>query len=82
MLFRSGCNLVTQVASPQVLRGRMAGLGQIAFLGGGGLSGLLAAGLSLRIGLAATFTLLGAAGGTLAAMELLRRSGRRLPPAA
>jgi hypothetical protein len=78
----SGCNLVTQVAAPQVLRGRMAGLGQIAFLGGGGLSGLLAASLSLRIGLGATFTLLGAAGGTLAAIELMRHGRRRLPPAA
>ena len=37
---------ISQVGSPMVLRGRMAGLGQIAFLGGGGLSGLIAAGLS------------------------------------
>ena len=39
--------------APQVLRGRMAGLGQIAFLGGGGISGLAAAagaaaGLNMR----------------------------------
>ena len=38
----AGTNLIIQVHAPQVLRGRMAGLGQIAFLGGGGLSGLLA----------------------------------------
>jgi len=78
----SGCNLVSQVAAPQVLRGRMAGLGQIAFLGGGGLSGLIAACLSLWIGLGATFVLLGAAGGSLAVTELLRRGRRRLTPAA
>jgi hypothetical protein len=38
--------------------------------------------MSLRIGLGATFTLLGAAGGTLAAIELMRHGRRRLPPAA
>ena len=38
----SSCNLITQIGSPQEMRGRMAGLSQIAFLGGGGFSGLLA----------------------------------------
>ena len=32
----SSCNLITQIGSEQVMRGRMAGLSQIAFLGGGG----------------------------------------------
>ena len=35
----SGANLICQVGAPPQLRGRTAGLAQIAFLGGGGLSG-------------------------------------------
>jgi MFS family permease len=69
----AGSNLITQVASEPVLRGRMAGLGQIAFLGGGGLSGLLAAGLSLRVGLPATFAVMGGVGMALALWELTHR---------
>ena len=57
------------------IRGRMAGLGQIAFLGGGGLSGLMAAVLSLTLGLRGTFALLGTAGLLLGLLEL-RRLGR------
>ena len=56
------------------LRGRMAGLGQIAFLGGGGVSGLLAAALTMTLGLQATFALLGGLGlvvGVLFAAGLL-----------
>jgi hypothetical protein len=48
----------------------MAGLSQIAFLGGGGLSGLLAACLTGAQGLAATFVVLGLAGLTVGVMEL------------
>ena len=58
----SSTNLITQVGSPQVLRGRMAGLSQIAFLGGGGLSGLLAAFLFMAVGLPTTFATAGGLG--------------------
>jgi hypothetical protein len=56
----------------------MAGLSQIAFLGGGGLSGLIAAGLAMRWGLGPTFGLLGSLGTALALLELLRRGRRQL----
>ena len=55
-----------------------AGLGQIAFLGGGGLSGLLAAAMSLTLGLQGTFAVLGAAGFVLGLQELVNRRGLRL----
>lgn len=71
----SGVNLISQVGAPMAIRGRMAGLGQIAFLGGGGLSGLMAAVLSLTLGLRGTFALLGTAGLLLGLLEL-RRLGR------
>ena len=74
----SGTNLVAQVGAPQVLRGRMAGLSQIAFLGGGGLSGLLAATMTIQWGLGPTCGLLGAIGVAIAVLELLRRGGSRL----
>jgi MFS family permease len=76
----AGTNLISQVGAPQVLRGRMAGLGQIAFLGGGGLSGLMAAWLTMRFGLLACFALLGLAGLAMGLWEL--GQGRmRLDPA-
>jgi hypothetical protein len=58
----------------------MAGLGQIAFLGGGGLSGLAAAGLSLwpRLGVWGCFGLLGSLGALLGGAELLLRRRMRL----
>ena len=74
----SGTNLIIQVHSPQVLRGRMAGLGQIAFLGGGGLSGLLAAGMSLEAGLWPSFVALGSLGAALGLWELLSQRNTRL----
>ncbi|MCP9801685.1 MFS transporter [Synechococcus sp. RedBA-s] len=77
----AGSNLILQVGAPLVLRGRMAGLGQIAFLGGGGFSGLIAAGLCLRVGLPATFALMGSVGLLLGLMELCSRWGLRLNPA-
>ena len=74
----SGVNLMAQVGAPMALRGRMAGLGQIAFLGGGGFSGLVAAGLLERIGMGATFGLLGSIGLVLGVAELLQRGRLRL----
>jgi hypothetical protein len=56
----------------------MAGLGQIAFLGGGGLSGLIASLLTLQVGLQGTFALMGATGLVLGVTELLRRGRLRL----
>jgi len=74
----AGTNLIGQMGAPMALRGRMAGLGQIAFLGGGGLSGIIAALLSGRIGLNGTFALLGSAGLVLGIRELLLRGQLRL----
>jgi MFS family permease len=76
----AGTNLIIQVHAPQVLRGRMAGLGQIAFLGGGGLSGLAAAGLSLwpPLGVWGCFALLGVLGALLGAHELVVHRRMRL----
>ncbi|MFM9088248.1 MAG: MFS transporter [Cyanobium sp.] len=74
----SGVNLMAQVGAPMGLRGRMAGLGQIAFLGGGGFSGLIAAGLLDSIGLSATFALLGGIGAVLGVVELVRRGHLKL----
>ena len=71
----SSSNLITQVGSTQILRGRMAGLGQIAFLGGGGLSGLIAAQLTIAFGLQATFAISGTLGVGLALLEIWRRGG-------
>lgn len=76
----AGTNLIAQVGAPQVLRGRMAGLGQIAFLGGGGLSGILAALLTMRLGLIWCFALLGLAGLAMGLVELGQRR-LRLEPA-
>ena len=71
----SSSNLITQVGSTQILRGRMAGLGQIAFLGGGGLSGLIAAQLTNTFGLQATFAISGTLGVVFALLEIWRRGG-------
>jgi hypothetical protein len=79
----AGTNLIIQVHAPQVLRGRMAGLGQIAFLGGGGLSGLTAAALIgvFPGGLWGTLALLGSLGALLGLMELWQQRRLRLGPA-
>jgi len=75
----AGTNLIAQVGARQVLRGRTAGLSQIAFLGGGGLSGLLAALLTMRLGLLWCFALLGVAGMALGLYELTKRRLRLEP---
>ena len=77
----SGANLIAQVGSPQRIRGRMAGLSQIAFLGGGGLSGLMAALLTIAWGLGPTAALLGGIGIGLGLLELVRRGSSRLAAA-
>ncbi len=69
----AGTNLIGQMGAPMALRGRMAGLSQIAFLGGGGLSGLLAAGLVSVKGLTTTFMVLGSVGLAVGLQELARR---------
>jgi len=74
----AGSNLILQVGAPMELRGRMAGMGQIASLGGGGLSGMLAALLCLQFGLNGTFALMGLAGLALALQELLINRGLRI----
>ena len=74
----SSCNLITQIGAPQVMRGRMAGLSQIAFLGGGGLSGLLAAVLVMATSLSNTFSLTGGLGTVLALLWIVRRGNQRL----
>jgi hypothetical protein len=56
----------------------MAGLAQVAFLGGGGLSGLLAAGVTMLYGLQACFALRGGLGVVIAAWELRSRGSQRL----
>ena len=76
----AGTNLIGQVGAPMAIRGRMAGLGQIAFLGGGGLSGIAAAVLCGQIGLEGAFAVLGAAGLALGTWELLVSSDLRLRP--
>lgn len=74
----TGVNLIGQVGAPMVLRGRMAGMGQIAFLGGGGIGGLVAGVLTQRVGLPATLALLGSIGLVLGLAELGRQGGLRL----
>jgi MFS family permease len=69
----SSTNLITQVGSKQVMRGRMAGLSQIAFLGGGGLSGILAAAITLTLGLKSAFAIAGGIGLALAVVEISQR---------
>ena len=76
----SSCNLITQIGAPQVMRGRMAGLSQIAFLGGGGLSGLLAALLVIATSLSSTFAITGGVGAVLALLWIVRRGDQRLEP--
>lgn len=77
----AGSSLILQVGAPMALRGRMAGLGQIAFLGGGGVSGLVAATLAMSVGLSTTFALMGGVGLVVGLLELGRKGNLRLNPA-
>ncbi len=74
----AGVNMISQVGAPLEIRGRMAGLGQIAFLGGGGVSGVIAALIAMQAGLVSSFALLGGISLLLGALELVRRGGLRL----
>ena len=76
----SSCNLITQIGSAQVMRVRMAGLSQIAFLGGGGLSGLLAALMVMATSLSTTFAITGGIGAALALLWMHQRGSRTLEP--
>ena len=74
----SSCNLISQIGSPQVMRGRMAGLSQIAFLGGGGLSGLLVALLVMTTSLSTAFALTGGLSAAVAVLWMRKRGAKRL----
>lgn len=74
----AGVNMISQVGAPLAIRGRMAGLGQIAFLGGGGASGIVAALITIQSGLVSSFALLGGLALVLGSQELARRGGLRL----
>jgi len=74
----AGMNMISQVGAPLEIRGRMAGLAQIAFLGGGGISGVLAALITRQADLSTSFALLGAVALALGTVELLRSGGLRL----
>ena len=74
----SSCNLITQIGSPQEMRGRMAGLSQIAFLGGGGISGLLAALLVKTTNLSTAFGLTGGLSVAVALLWVKQQGGKTL----
>ena len=74
----SSCNLITQIGSPQEMRGRMAGLSQIAFLGGGGISGLLAALLVKTTSLSIAFGLTGGLSVAVALIWMRQQGGKTL----
>ena len=74
----SSCNLITQIGSPQEMRGRMAGLSQIAFLGGGGISGLLAALLVKTTSLSIAFGLTGGLSVGVALIWMRQQGGKTL----
>ena len=76
----SSCNLISQIGSPQVMRGRMAGLSQIAFLGGGGLSGLIVALLVMTTSLSTAFALTGGLSAAVAVLWMRKRGAKRLGP--
>jgi hypothetical protein len=76
----SSCNLITQIGSDPVMRGRMAGLSQIAFLGGGGLSGLLIAAVVVHSNLSTAFALCGGISLVVATRWILTRGSQTLKP--
>ena len=76
----SSCNLISQIGSPQVMRGRMAGLSQIAFLGGGGLSGLIVALMGMVTNLSTAFAVTGGRSAAVAVLWIRKRGGKTLEP--
>jgi MFS family permease len=76
----SRCNLITQIGADQVMRGRMAGLSQIAFLGGGGLSGLLVAAVVVFSNLSTAFALCGGISLVVALRWIATRGKATLEP--
>ena len=76
----SSCNLISQIGAPQVMRGRMAGLSQIAFLGGGGLSGLIVALLVMSTNLSTAFALTGGLSAAVAVLWARKRGSKTLEP--
>jgi MFS family permease len=76
----SSCNLISQIGAPQVMRGRMAGLSQIAFLGGGGLSGLIVALLVMSTNLSTAFALTGGLSAAVAVLWTRKRGAKTLEP--
>ena len=76
----SSCNLISQIGSPQVMRGRMAGLSQIAFLGGGGLSGLIVALMVMFTNLSTAFSVTGGLSAAVAVLWIRKRGAKTLEP--
>ena len=76
----SSCNLISQIGSPQVMRGRMAGLSQIAFLGGGGLSGLIVALMVMFTNLSTAFAVTGGLSAAVAVLWIRKRGAKTLEP--
>ena len=76
----SSCNLISQIGSPQVMRGRMAGLSQIAFLGGGGISGLIVALMVMFSSLSTAFAVTGGLSAALAVLWMRKRGAKTLEP--
>ena len=76
----SSCNLISQIGSPQVMRGRMAGLSQIAFLGGGGLSGLIVALMVMFTNLSTAFAVTGGLSAAVAVLWMRKRGAKTLEP--
>jgi MFS family permease len=76
----SSCNLISQIGSPQVMRGRMAGLSQIAFLGGGGLSGLIVALMVMFSSLSTAFAVTGGLSAAVAVLWMRKRGAKTLEP--
>ena len=76
----SSCNLISQIGSPQVMRGRMAGLSQIAFLGGGGLSGLIVALMVMFTNLSTSYAVTGGLSAAVAVLWIRKRGAKTLEP--
>ena len=62
------------------MRGRMAGLSQIAFLGGGRLSGLIVALMVMFTNLSTAFAVTGSLSAAVAVLWIRKRGGKTLEP--